>query len=56
MVLLNNVVEVFVGPHFDISPARTLTSQQPKRTMTRPSSVTLRISLNEWWAVQGLNL
>ena len=34
MILLNQVVEIFVRPHFDVSPARMLTSQQPQRAPT----------------------
>jgi hypothetical protein len=31
MVLLNEVIQILVRPHFNIAPARVLTSQQPQR-------------------------
>jgi hypothetical protein len=31
MILFNQVIEIFVCPHFDIPPARMLTSQKPQR-------------------------
>jgi hypothetical protein len=34
MILLDQVVEIFVCSHFDVSPARMLTSQQPQRPTT----------------------
>src|ERR1022692_2003269 len=39
MILLNQVVEIFIRPHFDVPPARVFTSQQPQRATTRHVSV-----------------
>jgi hypothetical protein len=39
MILLNQVIEIFVRPHFDIPPARMFTSQQPQRATAGDVSI-----------------
>jgi hypothetical protein len=39
MILLNQVVQIFVRPHFDIPPVRMFTSQQPQRAMAGNVSI-----------------
>jgi hypothetical protein len=29
MILLDDVVQIFAGPHFDVTPARMFSAQQP---------------------------
>src|SRR5450755_3647248 len=39
MILLDDVVQIFAGPHFDVTPARMLSAQQPQCAPTRHMTV-----------------
>src|ERR1022692_217800 len=39
MILLDEVVEILAGAHFDVTPARMLSAQQPQRTTARHMTV-----------------
>jgi hypothetical protein len=48
MILFDDVVQVLARAHFDVPPARVLTSQKPQRTTTRDMSVERHFARHAW--------
>ena len=47
-VLLNNIVEVLAGPHFDVPPLWIFPSKQSRGSMTRRMAVQRHLARPSW--------
>src|ERR1035441_9496719 len=48
MILLDDVVQIFAGPHLDVPPARMLSAQQPQCAPTRHMTVEIHFAWDAW--------
>ncbi len=48
MILLDDVVQIFAGPHFDVTPARMLSAQQPRCAPTRHMTIGSHFAWGAW--------
>jgi hypothetical protein len=48
MILLDDVVQIFAGPHFNVTPARMLSAQQPQCAPTRHMTVQSHFAWDAW--------